>query len=80
MDKDKILKIHAMLNDIKDNFDRDFEEYERLGVKPYHTQKRKNKHKEAIFVICKEICDTMSEDEWSSSGRLKERMEELIPN
>ncbi|MFB6137504.1 MAG: UPF0058 family protein [Halobacteriaceae archaeon] len=84
MHKDELLEFHEQLVVIKDYFvetgDADpelFAPYEQLDVDPSHVHKSKSEHKHAVFVLGNALANAMSEDEFSSAGRLSKRMEEL---
>jgi len=84
MHKDELLELHEEMVDIKDRFAEfdeidatHFEEYEGLEVDPSHVHKSKSEHKHAVFVLGNALASAMSEDEFSSAGRLSKRMEEL---
>ncbi|MFW5965845.1 MAG: UPF0058 family protein [Halodesulfurarchaeum sp.] len=84
MHKDELLELHEEMVHIKDRlagFDGidagHFEKYENLGVDPSHVHKSKSEHKHAVFVLGNALASAMSEDEFSSAGRLSKRMEEL---
>lgn len=84
MHKDDLLELHEQMVNIKDQFrefdgvDNDsFEAYENLDVDPSHVHKSKSEHKHAVFLLGNSLAAAMSEDEFSSAGRLSKRMEEL---
>lgn len=84
MHKDDLLELHEEMVEIKENFlsyegvDADvFEAYEQLDVDPSHVHKSKSEHKHAVFVLGNALATAMSEDEFSSAGRISKRMEEL---
>jgi hypothetical protein len=84
MHKDELLELHEEMVQIKDRLagfdginEDHFEEYETLGVDPSHVHKSKSEHKHAVFVLGNALAAAMSEDEFSSAGRLSKRMEEL---
>lgn len=84
MHKDELLELHDHLLTIRDYFieaeDVDpeiFETYEGLDVDPSHVHKSKSEHKHAVFVLGNSLATAMSEDEFSSAGRLSKRMKEL---
>ena len=84
MHKDELLELHEQLVTIKDYFktreevpEGTFAEYEGLDVRPSHVHKSKSEHKHAVFVLGNALADAMSDDEFSSAGRLSKRMEEL---
>ncbi|MFC7165768.1 UPF0058 family protein [Halospeciosus flavus] len=84
MHKDELLELHEEMVEIKESFldyegvDEDaFEAYEQLDVDPSHVHKSKSEHKHAVFVLGNALATAMSEDEFSSAGRISKRMEEL---
>ena len=84
MHKDELLDLHEQMVQIKDQFiefdtvDEDaFAAYEQLEVDPSHVHKSKSEHKHAVFLLGNSLAAAMSEDEFSSAGRLSKRMEEL---
>jgi hypothetical protein len=84
MHKDELLELHEQMVQIKDQFrefdgvdDDSFEAYENLDVDPSHVHKSKSEHKHAVFLLGNSLAAAMSEDEFSSAGRLSKRMEEL---
>ena len=84
MHKDELLELHDQLVTIKEHFkayeDVDetiFETYESLDVNPSHVHKSKSEHKHAVFVLGNSLATAMSEDEFSSAGRISKRMQEL---
>ncbi|MFB6070903.1 MAG: UPF0058 family protein [Halanaeroarchaeum sp.] len=84
MHKDELLELHEEMVDIKNKFaefdnisESDFEAYEQLDVDPSHVHKSKSEHKHAVFVLGNALAAAMSEDEFSSAGRLSKRMSEL---
>jgi hypothetical protein len=84
MHKDELLELHEEMLSIKEQFEQ-FEDvledlfgpYEELEVDPSHVHKSKSEHKHAVFVLGNAIASAMSEDEFSSAGRIGKRMEEL---
>ncbi|MGM0605154.1 MAG: UPF0058 family protein [Halobacteriota archaeon] len=84
MHKDELLELHDEMVSIMDHFrareDVDsslFEPYEQLTVDPSHVHKSKSEHKHAVFVLGNALAAAMSEDEFSSAGRVGKRMKEL---
>jgi hypothetical protein len=84
MHKDELLELHEQMVIIKDYFkaqedvDEDlFAPYESLDVGPDDVHKSKSEHKHAVFVLGNALASAMSEDEFSSAGRLGKRMKEL---
>ncbi|MFW6449218.1 MAG: UPF0058 family protein [Halobacteriota archaeon] len=84
MHKDELLELHEQMVTIMEHF-RDradvdptlFDQYEELEVTPQDVHKSKSEHKHAVFVLGNSLANAMSEDEFSSAGRLGKRMEEL---
>jgi len=84
MHKDELLELHEQLVIIMESFrEREnvdpelFEPYEGLDVDPSHVHKSKSEHKHAVFVLGNALANAMSEDEFSSAGRIGKRMKEL---
>ncbi|ADE04433.1 MULTISPECIES: UPF0058 family protein [Haloferax] len=84
MHKDELLELHEQMVIIKDHFSaRDhvdsslFDPYDELAVEPSHVHKSKSEHKHAVFVLGNALATAMSDDEFSSAGRIGKRMEEL---
>ena len=84
MHKDELLELHEQMVIIMENFaDREnvdeelFEPYHELDVDPSHVHKSKSEHKHAVFVLGNALASAMSEDEFSSAGRIGKRMKEL---
>ncbi|MFW5934712.1 MAG: UPF0058 family protein [Halolamina sp.] len=84
MHKDELLELHEQMVIIMENFrDRQdveagtFDEYDELDVDPSHVHKSKSEHKHAVFVLGNALASAMSDDEFSSAGRIGKRMEEL---
>ncbi|WP_411963398.1 UPF0058 family protein [Haloferax sp. YSMS24] len=84
MHKDELLELHEQMVIIKDHFasrehvdETLFDAYDELGVDPSHVHKSKSEHKHAVFVLGNALATAMSEDEFSSAGRVGKRMEEL---
>jgi len=84
MHKDELLELHEQMVVIMENFDERenvdddlFEPYHELDVDPSHVHKSKSEHKHAVFVLGNALASAMSEDEFSSAGRIGKRMEEL---
>ena len=84
MHKDELLELHEQMVIIMEHFkERDevedglFDAYYQLDVDPSHVHKSKSEHKHAVFVLGNALASAMSEDEFSSAGRLGKRMEEL---
>ncbi|AFZ72094.1 UPF0058 family protein [Natronobacterium gregoryi] len=84
MHKDELLELHEELVIIMEYFsEREevdeelFEPYHELDVDPSHVHKSKSEHKHAVFVLGNALAKGMSEDEFSSAGRIGKRMKEL---
>ena len=84
MHKDELLELHEEMVIIKEYFESHeevdenlFAPYESLDVSPDDVHKSKSEHKHAVFVLGNALATAMSEDEFSSAGRLGKRMEEL---
>ncbi|MEF8773267.1 MAG: UPF0058 family protein [Halobacteriales archaeon] len=84
MHKDELLELHEEMVAIKEEFasyedvpEDLFEPYEQLDVDPSHVHKSKSEHKHAVFVLGNALADAMSDDEFSSAGRIGKRMQEL---
>ncbi|NHN48888.1 UPF0058 family protein [Halostella sp. JP-L12] len=84
MHKDELLELHEQMVTIMENVaEREevdpelFDPYYQLDVDPSHVHKSKSEHKHAVFVLGNALANAMSEDEFSSAGRIGKRMEEL---
>ena len=84
MHKDELLELHAELVVIMEYFaDREeideelFDPYRELDVNPDDVHKSKSEHKHAVFVLGNALATAMSDDEFSSAGRIGKRMQEL---
>jgi hypothetical protein len=84
MHKDELLELHEQMLRIKESFEHReevedglFDAYDQLSVDPSHVHKSKSEHKHAVFVLGNALASAMSEDEFSSAGRVGKRMEEL---
>jgi hypothetical protein len=83
MNKDQMIELHQNFARIKDQIEEmgthsdRFEEYDELGVTPDRQHCSKEEHKHAIFLLGEAIADSLSEDEFSQIGRLRERMSEM---
>ncbi|EJN61448.1 hypothetical protein SAMN04487950_2696 [Halogranum rubrum] len=84
MHKDDLLELHEQMVTIMEYFRAQehvdsslFDPYEELSVDPSHVHKSKSEHKHAVFVLGNALASAMSEDEFSSAGRVGKRMEEL---
>ncbi|MBP1987141.1 UPF0058 family protein [Halolamina salifodinae] len=84
MHKDELLELHEQMVIIMENFrEREdvetgtFDEYDKLDVDPSHVHKSKSEHKHAVFVLGNALASAMSDDEFSSAGRIGKRMQEL---
>ena len=84
MHKDELLELHGELVIIMEYFaDREdvddsiFEPYRGLDVDPDDVHKSKSEHKHAVFVLGNALANALSDDEFSSAGRIGKRMQEL---
>lgn len=84
MHKDELLELHDQMVAIMEYFKRQenvdeelFAPYDRLDVDPSHVHKSKSEHKHAVFVLGNALASAMSNDEFSSAGRIGKRMAEL---
>mgnify|MGYP002338717093 FL=1 len=82
MHKEELIQLHELMSEVQDYFEDAegedvFDEYEELGVGPVDIHQSKSEHKHAIFVLGKEMAETMAEDDFSERGRISERMSEL---
>ena len=84
MHKDELLELHEQMVTIMSFFEKEtdardeiFEQYHQLDVDPSDVHKSKSEHKHAVFVLGNALASVMSEDEFSSAGRIRKRMEEL---
>ncbi|MFC6953856.1 UPF0058 family protein [Halorubellus litoreus] len=84
MHKDELLELHEHMVTIMENFsDQDevpdglFSTYRELDIDPSDVHKSKSEHKHAVFVLGNSLANAMSEDEFSSAGRIGKRMKEL---
>ena len=84
MHKDELLELHEHMVTIMENFsDQDevpddlFSTYDELDIDPSDVHKSKSEHKHAVFLLGNSLAAAMSEDEFSSAGRISKRMEEL---
>jgi len=84
MHKDELLELHGELVVIMEYFsdreevdERLFDAYHQLDVDPDDVHKSKSEHKHAVFVLGNALANAMSEDEFSSAGRIGKRMKEL---
>ncbi|AGB15382.1 putative metal-binding protein [Halovivax ruber XH-70] len=84
MHKDELLELHAELVVIMEYFSEQesvdeglFDAYHQIDVDPDDAHKSKSEHKHAVFVLGNSLANAMSEDEFSSAGRIGKRMKEL---
>ncbi len=84
MHKDELLELHEHMVTIMENFDDQdevpdglFSTYRELDIDPSDVHKSKSEHKHAVFVLGNSLANAMSEDEFSSAGRIGKRMKEL---
>ncbi|WP_330632361.1 UPF0058 family protein [Halocatena halophila] len=84
MHKDELLELHNQMVIIMEYFREQeginsslFDPYDELSVSPDDVHKSKSEHKHAVFVLGNALATAMSEDEFSSAGRIGKRMQEL---
>ncbi|MFB6283425.1 MAG: UPF0058 family protein [Halobacteria archaeon] len=84
MHKDELIHLHSLMVEIRNYFEdtedidgNPFSDYEKLNTSPVHIHKSKDDHKHAIFLLGEELADSMAKDEYSSTGRVEARMNEL---
>ncbi|MDY6775706.1 MAG: UPF0058 family protein [Halobacteria archaeon] len=83
MHKEDLIHLHELMADISEYFDdaeegdEFFDDYTDLDVKPEDIHQSKSEHKQAIFVLGNEMANVMADDEFSETGRVGARMEEL---
>ena len=83
MHKDELLELHEQMVTIMDYFreeedaDELFVPYDELDVDPSDVHKSKSEHKHAVFVLGHALASAMSDDEFSTAGRIGKRMNEL---
>ncbi|RRJ30273.1 MULTISPECIES: UPF0058 family protein [Halocatena] len=84
MHKDELLELHQQMVIIMEYFRGQeginsalFDPYDGLDVSPDDVHKSKSEHKHAVFVLGNALATAMSEDEFSSAGRIGKRMQEL---
>ncbi|MFB6185685.1 MAG: UPF0058 family protein [Halobacteriaceae archaeon] len=79
MHKEDLVRLHELMAEISEYFDDDaFTKYEDLDIDPDDIHESKNQHQEALLVLGEEIADTMSDNDFSETGRIRKRLEELI--
>ncbi|PKK85212.1 MAG: metal-binding protein [Thermoplasmata archaeon HGW-Thermoplasmata-1] len=67
MHKDELIQLHTLLVQLKGfleqtgEADGHFSDYDDLSISPHHIHKSKKEHKQAVFVLCQSIADTMGE-------------------
>lgn len=84
MHKDELLELHEELVIIMEYFSERaevdesvFDPYHELDIDPSHVHKSKSEHKHAVFILGNALANAMTEDEFSSAGRIGKRMKEL---
>jgi hypothetical protein len=82
MHKEELIQLHELMSEVQDYFedveeDNVFDEYGELEVGPSDIHQSKSEHKHAIFVLGREMAESMAEDDFSDRGRISERMREL---
>lgn len=84
MHKDELIQLHTLLCQVKHHLERQatasgrFVEYEKFGVSPQHIHKSKMQHKRAVFLLGRDLAETLSgADEFSNAHKVGMRMGEL---
>ena len=82
MHKEELIQLHELMSEVREYFEETegedvFGEYEELGVGPVDIHQSKSEHKHAIFVLGREMAESMADDDFSDRGRISERMREL---
>jgi hypothetical protein len=85
MHKDELIQLHTLLCQVKHHLERQssnangrFIEYEKFGVSPQHIHKSKMQHKRAVFLLGRDLAETLSgADEFSNAHKVGMRMGEL---
>lgn len=84
MHKEELLELHEQMvlimeyfRDLEDVDESLFHPYDDLAVTPDDVHKSKSEHKHAVFVLGNALAQSLSDDEFSSAGRIGKRMEEL---
>jgi hypothetical protein len=60
MNKEELIQLHTLLVQVKEyfeenNFDCDFTKYNELGITPLRLHRRKEEHKQAVFILLTEL-------------------------
>lgn len=71
MHKDELIQLHTLLCQIKSRFEAEsashigsrFQEYAGFGVSPQHIHKSKSQHKQAVFLLGKELAEVVMADQ-----------------
>lgn len=85
MHKDELIQLHTLLCQVKHHFERNltvpghFKEYHDYGVSPTHIHKSKMQHKRAVFLLSKDLAETINgpADEYSNVHKVAMRLGEL---
>ena len=83
MHKEELIQLHTLLVRCKNYFEEhtccngEFERYASLHIGPMHIHRSKAEHKHAIFVLGNELASVMDSEEFSGTGRISARMQEL---
>lgn len=84
MHKDELIQLHTLLCQVKHHFERNlgpsgtFADYEKYGVSPQHIHKSKLQHKRAVFLLGKDLAETLGgTDEFSNAHKVGVRLAEL---
>lgn len=85
MHKDELIQLHTLLCQMKNYFERTvpdggphFRDYLSYGVSPQHIHKSKLQHKRAVFLLGKDLAETVAgTDEFSNAHKIGVRLSEL---
>ena len=84
MHKDELIQLHTLLAQVKHHFERtmtvngSFRDYETFGVSPQHIHKSKQQHKRAVFLLGKNLAQTIGgPDEFSNAHKVSTRLADL---
>ncbi len=90
MHKDELIQLHTLLAQVKNYVERSqqssgrFKDYDVFGVSPQHIHKSKQQHKRAVFLLGKNLAESLSgADEFSNAHKVGMRLAELakkVPN
>lgn len=85
MHKDELIQLHTLLCQVRNVLERagvapsgPFKDYESYGVAPQHIHKSKLQHKRAVFLLGKDLADSLSTpDELSNGHKIGARLGDL---